>query len=125
MRTGILSWGKGWGVRLTTNLLQLPRSRMRGAITLLPLYAFISGRGKSLPFLDIQLKFLADKTMPEYLHYYHICEFRAHAYYIGPMKCKSAISSQKYTAPIVTDLQVTAESFPTLHIAFYIKLMLI
>jgi hypothetical protein len=54
-------------------------------------------------------KFLADKTMPEYLLHYHFREFRAHAYYIGHMKGKSAISSQKYTAAIVTYLQVTAE----------------
>jgi hypothetical protein len=70
-----------------------------------------AGEGKVylLLALNRMTKFLADKTTPEYLLRYHICEFRAHAYYIGPMKCKSAISSQKYTAPIVTYLQVIAE----------------
>jgi hypothetical protein len=59
--------------------------------------------------LNRMTKFLADKPVPEYLLHYHICEFRAHAYYMVPMKCKSAISSQKFTAQSVTYLQATAE----------------
>jgi hypothetical protein len=55
------------------------------------------------------IKFLAEKPVPEYLLHYHICEFRAHAYYIVPMKGKSVTSSQKFTAQSVTYLQVTAE----------------
>jgi hypothetical protein len=54
-------------------------------------------------------KFLADKIMPEYLLHYPFREFRAHTYYSGYMKGKSAISSQIYTAAIFADLQVTAE----------------
>jgi len=59
--------------------------------------------------LNRMTKFLADKPVPEYLLHYHICGFRAHAYCIVPMKGKSAISSQKFTAQSVTYLQVTAE----------------
>jgi hypothetical protein len=58
--------------------------------------------------LNRMTKFLADRRVPEYLLHYHICEFRAHAYYIVLMKGKSAISSQEFTVKSVTYLQVTA-----------------
>jgi len=59
--------------------------------------------------LNRMTKFIADKPVPEYLLRYHICEFRTHAYYIVPMKCKSAISSQKFALQSISYLQVTTE----------------
>jgi hypothetical protein len=40
---GFFSWGwSGWGVKLTTHLHLVPRSRMRGFIPLLPQYVFMA-----------------------------------------------------------------------------------
>ena len=78
--------------------------------TTLPVLFHAVDREKFIVFtLSRMAKFLADKPVPEYLLRYHICEFRTHAYYIVLMKCKSAISSQKFTLQSVSYLQVTAE----------------
>ena len=105
------SRGKGVDVRLTTHLHLLQWLRICGATPRFIVYALMEWTGKSLPIftLNRMTTFLADELVSEYLLLCHICEFRTHEYYVGPMKCKSAISSHNYTTPSVTYLQVTTE----------------
>jgi hypothetical protein len=111
IRTWVFFRGKGVDVRLTTHLHLLQWLRICGATPRLIVYALMEWTGKSLPIftLNRMTTFLADELVSEYLLLCHICEFRTHEYYVGPMKCKSAISSHNYTTPSVTYLQVTTE----------------
>jgi len=99
VRTRVLSQGKG--VRGKVNHAPPSTAKVKNAwnyATTLSVFFHGVDREKFIVFtLNRMKKFLADKPVPEYLLRYHICEFRTHAYYIVPMKCKPAISSQKFT----------------------------
>ena len=59
MGAGALSRGESSrGVKLTTHLYLVPRLRMRGAIPLLPQYAFIAWTGKTVLFTCVGGKML-------------------------------------------------------------------
>lgn len=47
--SGFFSWSELRGMKLTTHLHLVPRSRMCGAIRLIPLYAFAAQTGTCLP----------------------------------------------------------------------------
>ena len=56
------------GMKLTTHLHLVPRSRMSGAIPLIPLYAFATQTGTFLP-----LPFTINLTQNLYIFYIHHC----------------------------------------------------
>jgi len=44
---------QGWGMKLSTYLHLVPRLRISGAISLLPLYALMESTGTALPFIEL------------------------------------------------------------------------
>jgi hypothetical protein len=53
MGTGVLSREEiGWGVKLTTHLYLVLRIQMKGAMTLLTLYALIAWTGTTVPLYN-------------------------------------------------------------------------